>query len=131
MARDALARTLSGQGSAVVIEDGIQLHLHSGHWREFQAPSLEVDAIYHDPFAPVVNPACWSVPCFEWEVGHLATNGRVVTYGAQGQMRRNMAMAGLFVASAPGPGKKREITFAAKNHESLAPAKVKYRPWLE
>jgi tRNA U34 5-methylaminomethyl-2-thiouridine-forming methyltransferase MnmC len=44
----------------------------------------------------------------------LKTGGVLVTYCAQGQMKRNLKALGLQITSLPGPPGKREMTRATK-----------------
>lgn len=105
--------------------ESIHLHLYRGLWQDIELPtSLRVQAIYHDPFGPKENPDCWTEECFRWSTQHLSPNGRLVTYAAATQMRRNMVAAGLYIASLPGSGRKREMTLAAFQEEALEGAKI-------
>lgn len=97
---------------------------------EFSSLRLDrqFDAIYFDPFGPHDEPESWSRSVFEVVARHLSPTGRLVTYSAAGWIRRNMALAGLFVATAPGPAGKREFTIAAKRLELLEPHRVRNVP---
>lgn len=83
-------------------------------------PKSSVDAIFHDPFGPSDNPESWSTEIFAWERERLAPNALILTYCAAGHVRRAMREAGLFVASRPGPGRKREVTVAAASEAALS-----------
>ena len=86
------------------------------------------DAIFHDPFGPAANPDCWIHSCFEKEYSLLKKEGIWSSYGASGQMRRELAQAGFFVARGPGIGRKRETTRASPSEKSLDDYRIKYRP---
>lgn len=72
------------------------------------------DIIYFDAFAPAVQPELWSEIVFEKMYKALKPNGILVTYCAQGQVKRNMKAAGFTIERLPGPPGKREITRARK-----------------
>lgn len=101
----------------------IRLHAYKSRWQDLDLPpELEVQAIYHDPFGPKDNPECWQRDCFRWSGRHLSPTGRLVTYAASTQMRRELVAAGLCIASLPGSGRKREMTVAARHEAALADA---------
>lgn len=108
----------------------VDLTLHRCAWHQFDQPSLKANAIYHDPFGPKTNPQGWTVEAFEVAAKHLAQEGILATYSAAGHVRRAMRDAGLYCATSPGPGFKREITFAAHHRAALAHATIieKYTP---
>ncbi|MBS1638366.1 MAG: tRNA (5-methylaminomethyl-2-thiouridine)(34)-methyltransferase MnmD [Bacteroidetes bacterium] len=72
------------------------------------------DLVYYDAFAPVTQPDLWACEAFEKVYELLDTGGILVTYCAQGQMKRNMAAVGFRVETLPGPPGKREMTRAHK-----------------
>jgi len=74
------------------------------------------DLIYFDAFAPNVQPDLWSIEVFEQMLNSLKPEGMLVTYCAQGQVKRNMKAAGFYVERLPGPPGKREMTKALKPH---------------
>lgn len=94
-------------------------------WQECQLPEGCYDCLYHDPFGPRHSPDCWTLECFQWARQRLRKGGRLLTYGASGQARRNMRAAGLMVGVYPGAPGKREMTVAALALEDLGQA----RPW--
>ena len=53
----------------------IEFNLIPSKWQDHEAASLEVDAYYHDPFAPNDNPLCWTTNCFNWAKYHLGQTG--------------------------------------------------------
>lgn len=73
-----------------------------------------IDLIYYDAFAPVSQPEFWEpeamVVC--WEA--LRPGGRLFTYCAKGQFKRNLRTVGFVVEPLPGPPGKREMTSARK-----------------
>ena len=112
-----------------VTEGQITLRLHARHWNLLAEETI-IDAAYHDPFAPADNPEAWTEACFQWWKKWLNPNARLATYSAAGHVRRALAAAGFWVARAPGPGRKREITIASPSREALAGFDImaKHRP---
>lgn len=70
--------------------------------------------IYFDAFAPSTQPDLWTTEMFLKMYNSLKQNGLLVTYCAQGQVKRNMKAAGFKVEALPGPPGKREMTRAIK-----------------
>lgn len=68
------------------------------------------DLIYFDAFSPVEQPELWTESIFKKMHDLLNPNGVLVTYCAQGQMKRNMKRVGFSLESLPGPPGKREMT---------------------
>ena len=128
LAREALAE-VRRTGEPAIFEQGlVRLVLHPKNWADVSLEKESFDAVFHDPFAPAVNPEAWTQGCFSWSREAMSPSGILATYSAAGHVRRAMARAGLFVAVAAGPGKKREITFASPSEGSLGEARIKYRP---
>jgi tRNA U34 5-methylaminomethyl-2-thiouridine-forming methyltransferase MnmC len=73
------------------------------------------DIIYFDAFAPAVQPELWTEEIFRKMYNALNRGGILVTYCAQGQVKRNMKAAGFRIERLPGPPGKREITRARKD----------------
>ena len=75
-------------------------------------PEATFDLLYYDAFAPEQQPELWTAEamlrCRQW----LKKGGRLVTYCAKGQFKRNLRSAGFTVEALPGPIGKREITRA-------------------
>ena len=75
-------------------------------------PQSTFHLIYYDAFAPEQQPELWTAEamlhCRRW----LREGGRLVTYCAKGQFKRNLRSAGFAVEALPGPIGKREITRA-------------------
>ncbi len=70
--------------------------------------------IYFDAFAPAVQPELWTEEIFRSMHSVLKSGGILVTYCAQGQVKRNMKAAGFSIERLPGPPGKREITRATR-----------------
>lgn len=76
--------------------------------------SEKVDLIYFDAFGPRAQSEMWDMPILSKMKDALKTGGVLVTYCAQGQMKRNLKALGLQITSLPGPPGKREMTRATK-----------------
>lgn len=110
-ASDLAARALSEPGSTVA-DCVCELVIHPCDWSSpLRAPG-DFDAVYHDPFAPSVDPSCWTQECFAWSAALAAPHGVLATYSSAGHVRRALAAAGWHPRTARGPGRKREITYA-------------------
>lgn len=74
----------------------------------------QFDLIYFDAFGPRAQAELWVLTVFE-KLYHLTRKGgRLVTYCAKGQVKRDLKSAGFTVTSVPGPPGKREMTIATK-----------------
>lgn len=71
--------------------------------------------IFLDAFAPAAQPECWSQPTFDELYAMTEVDGMLVTYCAQGEVRRRMQHAGFVVERIPGPIGKREMLRARKS----------------
>ncbi|MCP9235709.1 tRNA (5-methylaminomethyl-2-thiouridine)(34)-methyltransferase MnmD [Lewinella sp. JB7] len=78
-------------------------------------PARPVELIIYDAFAPENQPELWTPEamrqCYAW----LKPGGRLLTYCAKGQFKRNLRVAGFRVERLPGPVGKREITRAFRD----------------
>jgi len=120
----AVAATDAGFAEA----EGISLTLHACDFEAFEA-AAPFDAVWLDPFGPDAEPDSWSPQVAAVAAGSLAAGGRVVTYSAAGWIRRNLAAAGLFVATVPGPIEgKREFTIAAHSRARVEQGRVRNVP---
>ncbi len=72
------------------------------------------DIIYHDAFGPDYDLRYWRKPFLKDMVRTLSVGGRLVSYCAQGQFKRDLRSLGLDVQAVAGPPGKREITIAEK-----------------
>ena len=130
LAKNALHDVRKTSSTVVVRHEHITLELHPYHFKSASIPENFALAFFHDPFSPSTNPDCWTSDCFRFANAILHRDGVLATYGAAGHARRAMAAAGLYVATAKGPGRKREITFASKRSQALIHASIiqKYPP---
>ena len=123
-----LARAREEDQTVSAERSGIYLTLHPYRWQDTPLSLEPVHSIFHDPFAPDINPDCWTRAAFAWGFSNLRPDGLLATYSAAGRVRRAMRDAGYVVARAPGYGKKREMTLASPTEEALLPHPIKYRP---
>lgn len=123
LARRAVTAAHAGDGPVIRIEseDGaIELVLHARPFEDVDFGDLGAQAFYHDPFAKRVNPQGWTADAFRRAKAAMEPTGRLATYSAATSVKRAMFEAGFVVATAPGPGRKREMTVASPTAESLA-----------
>lgn len=98
----------------------ITLHFYAIPWTELNLSNPNADAIFFDPFGPSATPDSWTLACFERARRFVANDGILATYSAAGHVKRKLARVGFYVASPPGPGRKREITIASPSRDPLA-----------
>lgn len=101
-------------------DERIELHLHPQSWLKLDLPDFRADAVYYDPFGPKSEPDSWTSACFEVAKRHMRAEALLGTYSAATRVKRAMFEAGFSVASASGPGPKREITFASRDPKNLS-----------
>jgi len=95
------------------ISDSFSFIKHLCLVEEFNSPQ-KFDIIYFDAFSPSEQPELWTESIFKKMYDLLKENGTIVTYCAQGQMKRNMKQVGFKVQSLPGALGKREMTRGLK-----------------
>lgn len=86
---------------------------HLGLLEEFESQQ-KFNIIYFDAFSPSEQPELWTEAIFKKMFDLLEDNGVLVTYCAQGLMKRNMKSVGFKVQSLPGALGKREMTRVLK-----------------
>ena len=72
------------------------------------------DVIYFDAFGPKVQQEMWQLKYFQRLFAALKPGSVLVTYCAQGQVKRDLKAAGFEIEPLPGPPGKREMTRAWK-----------------
>lgn len=100
-------------GREELVSDGFTLTKHLCLIEDFTSQQ-KFDVIYFDAFSPSEQPELWTEVIFKKMYDLLKVNGVLVTYCAQGQMKRNMKKAGFKVQSLPGALGKREMTRGLK-----------------
>jgi tRNA U34 5-methylaminomethyl-2-thiouridine-forming methyltransferase MnmC len=98
----------------IEIEKGFNLNKLEASIQNAVLPQNHFDLIYFDAFAPNKQPELWEVTIFEKMYSLLKPNGKLVTYCAKGQVRRNMEIANLVTERLQGPPGKREMLRATK-----------------
>ncbi|TWU01796.1 tRNA (5-methylaminomethyl-2-thiouridine)(34)-methyltransferase MnmD [Neorhodopirellula pilleata] len=86
-------------------------------WLTNQKPGSErkFDAVYFDPFDPVINPELWQTEVLQGLWRRINLGGRLVTYCVQGEVRRSLQRAGFETHRVPGPPfGKRQVLIATK-----------------
>ncbi|MCC6816588.1 MAG: tRNA (5-methylaminomethyl-2-thiouridine)(34)-methyltransferase MnmD [Saprospiraceae bacterium] len=84
------------------------------NWSDYST-NEKFDLIYFDAFGPQAQSELWNLDSLNKLYNLLEANGRLVTFCAQGQFRRDLKKAGFYVEKLPGPPGKREMTRAIKN----------------
>lgn len=90
-----------------------RLHKVEADWRSHELPKT-FNLIYYDAFAPAKQPEMWAQELFEKVAAHTPAGAVMVTYTANGDVRRAMKHAGFAVEKRPGPAGKREMTRATR-----------------
>lgn len=96
------------------VDENILLHKLLGDMESVALPPAYFDVLFHDAFAPQLQPSLWTQAMFEKLWAAAKPEAVWVTYCAQGQMRRNMQAAGWKVERLPGPPGKRHMMRARK-----------------
>ncbi len=96
----------------VAIASNFILEKYNTKIQEMDLGSGVYDIVFFDAFAPAKQPEMWELAVLEKTVRSLKPNGILVTYCAQGQLKRNLKSLGLRVESLPGPPGKREMVRA-------------------
>ena len=96
--------------------DAILIEKKNADFGEWRTPA-KFNVIYFDLFAPSVLPGLWTGEIFRRLAGMLHPAGVLVTFCAQGEMRRQLKSAGFEVGKLPGAPGKREMTRAVKTQQ--------------
>ncbi len=92
---------------------------------EFPRKSTEIvaagwaDIIFYDAFAPASQPELWGPEAMKECYRLLSDGGRLVTYCAKGQFKRDLKSVGFRVECPVGPPGKREMTRGIKEVDTL------------
>jgi tRNA U34 5-methylaminomethyl-2-thiouridine-forming methyltransferase MnmC len=81
---------------------------------DYQPELNHFELVYYDAFGPRVQGDLWQPMILEKMHTLLKPGGVLVTYCAQGQVKRDLKALGFEVVSLPGPPGKREMTKAIK-----------------
>jgi tRNA U34 5-methylaminomethyl-2-thiouridine-forming methyltransferase MnmC len=100
-------------------EPGFRIQVHRGLFETFKSGKEKYAFVFHDPFSPEVNPELWTPSLFR-DLNQWCTDDAILTtYCAASKARAAMALAGWFVARAPGALGKREMTIASKSEGAI------------
>lgn len=80
----------------------------------FEMRNNAYDIVFFDAFGPRAQSEMWSVSILQKMHDCLIENGKLVTYCAQGQFKRDLKSIGFLVENVPGPPGKREMTIATR-----------------
>ncbi len=75
---------------------------------------LKFDVVYYDAFGPRAQSEMWDKLIFKSLFNLINSGGKLVTYCAMGQFKRDLKEVGFSVECVPGPPGKREMTIAHK-----------------
>ena len=75
-------------------------------------PEGNIDLIFYDAFCPRVQPEMWALDQCQRLKRWLNPAGKIITYCASSQFKKNLLHAGFHVTHPPGPPGKREMTIA-------------------
>ena len=81
---------------------------------EIELPANHYHMVFYDAFSPKIQPELWDTSVLKKLYNSMTAGGRLATYCAQGQFKRNLKEAGFEVHGIPGPKGKREMTLAIK-----------------
>jgi tRNA U34 5-methylaminomethyl-2-thiouridine-forming methyltransferase MnmC len=96
------------------LSETFHLTKHLAKAETFRAEQ-KFDLIYFDAFSPKEQPELWTKIVFRNMYSLLSEPGMLVTYCAQGQMKRNMKAVGFQVKALKGFAVKREMTVAYRS----------------
>lgn len=100
--------------SAVQIFPGFMLLKLQTKLENVQCTPQSYDLIYFDAFSPNKQPELWTLPVLEKVVNAMRQGAVLVTYCAQGQLKRNLKTLGLITETLTGPPGKREMVRGVK-----------------
>lgn len=96
------------------ITDNFLIHKLQNDITEYQ-PNIDFfDIVFYDAFGPRAQQVMWSNETLLKAYKSLKKGGRLVTYCANGQMKRTLKEIGFLVEAVKGPPGKREMTIAVK-----------------
>lgn len=87
---------------------------HYGTLQAFSAPLDTFDMVYFDAFSPNKQPTMWSMGVFQKVYQMMKCRGILITYCAQGKLKRCLKQLGMHVETLPGPPGKKEMIRARK-----------------
>lgn len=99
-----------------VVELGPNMRFQKVHAKieEYESDRNDFNLIFFDAFGPRTQGELWEKDVLAVVGRLLKVGGRLTTYCAQGQFRRDLKGLGFEVEKVPGPPGKREMTIALK-----------------
>ena len=97
-----------------VISETFILKKIEAKMQDFEMEMGAFDIVFFDAFGPRAQGEMWSVSILKKMYDCLISTGKLVTYCAQGQFKRDLKSIGFVVENVPGPPGKREMTIATK-----------------
>jgi len=97
-----------------IISDHLEVLKNESKLEDLSLQDNFFDVIYYDAFGPRTQSEVWSVNLFQKMYDSLKKGAFLVTYCAQGQVKRNMKAVGFEIEKLAGPPGKREMTRAWK-----------------
>jgi len=99
----------AGWDRPVVISEKFVLFKRQVLLEEIQWPDETFDLVYYDAFSPARQPEMWSAEHLYKVLKAMKVGAVLVTYCAQGQLKRNLRAMGATVEVLPGPPGKKEM----------------------
>lgn len=96
------------------ISETFQLKKIEAKIQGFELDKNHYDIVFFDAFGPRAQSEMWSIEILQKMYDGLKPDGKLVTYCAQGQFKRDLKSIGFKVENLPGPPGKREMTLAIK-----------------
>jgi len=101
-------------GGLTDLESRFSIHKIRERIENYSEKANSVDLIYFDAFGPRAQSEMWEVSVLAKMYEMLKTGGYLLTYCAQGQVKRDLKSLGFVLESLAGPPGKREMTRARK-----------------
>jgi tRNA U34 5-methylaminomethyl-2-thiouridine-forming methyltransferase MnmC len=102
------------KAASLRIADHFLLKKHQCTLQAFSAPPNTFDIVYFDAFSPHKQPTMWTKEILQKVYQMMRYRGIMVTYCAQGKLRRCLQQLGMHVETLPGPPGKKEMTRTRK-----------------
>ena len=83
--------------------------------QEYKGDEIYFQLAYYDAFAPNKQPEIWQKDILLKVFSYLAKESALVTYCAQGQVKRDLKVSGFTVETLQGPPGKKEMTRGLKD----------------
>ena len=100
--------------SSCHLSDRFLLQKYAQPLEAFSTASNTFDIVYFDAFAPSKQPSMWQFTLLQKVCQMMKNRGILVTYCAQGKLKRHLKALGMYVEVLPGPPGKRAMTRAQK-----------------